>query len=87
MTEHVHEWIPKVVFNKQGDGKVQAWCRECPDIMEWAEIKSRLNATESLDAEDALYAAGEGQSEPDENDEKVRAALRAYADILGGKDD
>jgi len=53
--------------------------------MPWIEAKRRLNATERLSAE-IVNGLLEGDDSPDLLIYE-RVALRAYADILEGKDD
>ena len=78
MTEHVHEWY--------GDDQ-GAVCGvdSCEETLSQKETNRRLNATESLSAEDALMAAHTGQDNG--LTEREVGRLRAYAAALEGKDD
>ena len=82
MTEHVCEWVWDIREN-------DAWffCKDpyCKRPMGALEIEARLNATERLSAE-IVNGLLEGDDSPDLLIYE-RVALRAYANILEGKDD
>ena len=92
MTEHVHEWKWDIVDN-------DAWfyCTGCERPMGALEIEARLNATERLSAEDVVaniaqieaceFECQGGPIELNTGYIRLRDALRAYADILEGKDE
>ena len=86
MTEqHECKWIPKVVFTKHGDGKVQAWCRSCPNIIDGESIKFRLNEYETLKRATEALTAEDAKSSSDilsDFSERLAECQKAYADIL-----
>jgi len=85
MTEHVHEWA------RGDDGFYPFICSECNRRMTKAEALTRINATERLSAEDARVAANDLQQSRQVNelltDIETIVTLRAYTDILEGKDE
>ena len=92
MTEHVCKWKWDIVDN-------DAWfyCSGCKEPMGALEIEARLNATERLSAEDVVaniaqieaceFECQGGPIELNTGYIRLRDALRAYADILEGKDE
>ena len=85
MTEHVHEWGTRHKRHSIYGDVIEVWCPICCTVMPWIEAKRRLNATERLSAE-IVNGLLEGDDSPDLLIYE-RVALRAYADILEGKDD
>ena len=83
MKDHVvHEWgFPELA---PASIKNLAWCVHCPATLSLIEATRRLNATESLGAEDALMAAHTGQDNG--LTEREAGRLRAYAAALEGED-
>ena len=84
MTEHVHEWGTRHKRHSIYGDVIEVWCPICCTVMPWIEAKRRLNATERLSAE-IVNGLLEGDDSPDLLIYE-RVALRAYADILEGKD-
>jgi len=86
MTEHVHEWGTRHKRHSIYGDVIEVWCPICCTVMPWIEAKRRLNATERLSALQAreLIVFGLGSTRIAEP--KHAEALRAYADILEGKD-
>ena len=78
MTEHTKEWARTL------GGTIR--CAVCGERMSQTEELRRINATERLTAEDArtatksIHLTHQGRW-------KVHDALKAYANILEGKDD
>ena len=82
MTEHVHEWELKA-YLYVGVPVFGCAIKNCNAVLPVKQAEARLNATETLSAEDARYQA----TEHDCMDNKFRSDLLAYADILEGKDE
>ena len=94
MTERVHEWkwTEVEVSSPLGPFTDKYYrCLKCPEKMYGHQAEARLNATERLSAEDARVAANDLQQSRQVNelltDIETIVTLRAYADILEGKDE
>ena len=74
--KHVHEW-----WITDDLGRIGAKCG-CGEEMTGKEVWRRLNSTERLSAEDALYARVEVHKH-----NPVHDALMAYAKALEGDDE
>lgn len=89
MTEHVHEWMISFSSNNPLDGVCR--CQWCPAILDITQTERRLNATERLSAENALRLADAldniALAWDGKDAGKGTKRLRAYADILEGKDE
>jgi len=93
MTEHVHEF--EINYEQTGweIGHIVVECMWCPKTLKISEAEARLNATERLSAEDVrlLYVDIYELIVLHDNLKTMmcgdaRGKLRAYADILEGKD-
>jgi len=84
-TKHVHEWIPRALDWDHIDG-VCCNVPGCGAQMDNEEMNARLNATERLSAEDAKEAERFVPSWEVKHNQ-IKDALKAYANILEGKDE
>ena len=82
MNEHVHEWKPDI-YEKAYLG---ARC-DCGETMSEVDVTARLNATERLSAGRARGGTQFLSRIKNTPGNDFANALRAYADILDGKDD
>ena len=92
MTEHVHEWKLTVGHSNckachYSSIEGVACCEICNESIGPTEIERRLNATERLSAEDARQGTEFLSRVRNSRGYGFANALRAYADILEGKDD
>ena len=89
--EHVHEWQMSAGWFTAPYTVYRAFCiadEDCKAALNPMEINRRLNATERLSAEAAKdIIAWEGGASGRIANMKNWCALRAYANILEGKDD
>ena len=89
MTEHVHEYdgfgiiLTRGMVERLGDPAFVK-CIRCDHILQEGDMLARLNATERLSAEDAKLIASQLGGHGHQMESMI---VRAYADILEGKDE
>ena len=92
MNEHVHEWQISAGWFNEPCAVYKAFCiayEDCKAVLHPAEINRRLNATERLSADFATGLAEwcESMAMEPQGENGCGNILRAYANILEGKDE